>query len=356
MKRGFMIRGGCFAALLSVAMSGDLSGRAKPDEGDFDDSVDEKINDGDLAPAERQDPDEGFFALMLRDGVQDTSAAATRARLRVVLKWKIASVEWVCELAEVQKEKLRLAGRGDIERLIDRVETWKERQRREREAVEGEGISITAKDRDEVELLQDELKSGPFGAKSQFVKVLRTSASFEEFADYDLVQQFERDGGRIRTLGEGPIQITGLDLKTAELSENCLKSLRKLRHLRALSLEGTPVNDSDLACLEGLTELVHLDLSRTSITDGGMAKLEGLGALRSLNLRDAKVTDVGLVHLLALRGLESLNLDQTATTDVGLKHVRVLKDLEFLSCRNSDVTRSGIAMLMTWRPRLNVAR
>src|SRR5262245_7835997 len=47
-------------------------------------------------------------------------ARMARGQLDALLRQKIESTDLICELTDDQKQKLLIAGRGDIERLIDR--------------------------------------------------------------------------------------------------------------------------------------------------------------------------------------------------------------------------------------------
>jgi hypothetical protein len=56
--------------------------------------------------------------------------ANSRHLLDAALERRIERVDLICQLAEKQKQKLQLAGRGDIKRFFDRVETlWPKVQR-----------------------------------------------------------------------------------------------------------------------------------------------------------------------------------------------------------------------------------
>ena len=66
--------------------------------------------------------------------------------------------------------------------------------------------------------------------------------------------------------------------------------------------------DDGLKCLEGLLHLRMLDLNRTEVSDAGLAHIRGLTRLRRLDLGGTNVGDAGLQHLEGLSQLEELNL------------------------------------------------
>src|SRR5262249_49011015 len=48
--------------------------------------------------------------------------AAARRELHLFLRERIAETDLICGLSERQKQKLQLAGRGDLKRLFDRID------------------------------------------------------------------------------------------------------------------------------------------------------------------------------------------------------------------------------------------
>ena len=64
-------------------------------------------------------------------------SAAARRELNRHLRQKIAETDLVCGLTERQRQKLSLAGRGDLKRLFDRID---ERRRKLLSADEGEFV------------------------------------------------------------------------------------------------------------------------------------------------------------------------------------------------------------------------
>src|ERR1051326_5558535 len=52
---------------------------------------------------------------------RDRSATAAQERLIRLLERRLDMIEQICRLSEPQREKLHLAGRGDIKRLLDRA-------------------------------------------------------------------------------------------------------------------------------------------------------------------------------------------------------------------------------------------
>src|SRR4029079_8318186 len=51
----------------------------------------------------------------------DSKAAVLYQRLEAMLRTKLEAVDWMCGLSETQRQRLTLAARGDIERVLSAV-------------------------------------------------------------------------------------------------------------------------------------------------------------------------------------------------------------------------------------------
>src|SRR5262249_17819810 len=67
------------------------------------------------------------FDLWVFQFQQDRTAAAARQRLDSLLTLQVEDIDRACKLADLQKKKLQLSGRGDIKRFFDRYEAVKQR-------------------------------------------------------------------------------------------------------------------------------------------------------------------------------------------------------------------------------------
>jgi eukaryotic-like serine/threonine-protein kinase len=169
-------------------------------------------------------------------------------------------------------------------------------------------------------------------------------------------------------LPQGPFQVTALNLsrKTA-VTDDSLKRLKDLKHLRELDLSETSISDAGLEHLQGLDSLSRLDLGRTAITneglkyvsnlknlrelyvsgvprinDAGLEQIAHLTMLGSLDLTEASITDVGIVHLSRLNHLQVLRVDSTGVTDAGLKSICSIKSLRELFMSGTKVNDAGL--------------
>jgi len=105
------------------------------------------------------------------------NTAAARDRLNLRLRVKIQEVDAIRHMTIAQKEKLRLAGRGDIERFFDQVE-----RKRTEFALLGADPAKCGQFIQELERLRSTFALGLFGEGSIFAKTLRKIAAEEEVA------------------------------------------------------------------------------------------------------------------------------------------------------------------------------
>jgi serine/threonine protein kinase/Leucine-rich repeat (LRR) protein len=157
------------------------------------------------------------------------------------------------------------------------------------------------------------------------------------------------DGAHLTDVGLAQISrltaLKTLTLKNTGVTDAGLKSLEGLTNLQSLVLEGTGVSDAGLTHLQPLRALTTLDLTNTAVSDAGLKQLQGLTQLESLRLNGSQVTDAGLKLLPAWKKLHALMLEWTRVTDAGLKELQGLPQLDRLWLRGSRVTDAGMVHL-----------
>ncbi len=121
--------------------------------------------------------DENFDQWLYRD-LQNSAGA--RSRLDALLVVRLEDVVQACRLTEVQRQKLQLAGRGDIKRFFDRVEEL----RRKFQLVKTDQNRI-GEILQEIQPLQVNFQTGPFGDASIFAKTLNTTLTSEQREGYE---------------------------------------------------------------------------------------------------------------------------------------------------------------------------
>jgi hypothetical protein len=148
----------------------------------------------------------------------------------------------------------------------------------------------------------------------------------------------------LKNLEELP-NLSQLDIgDNRQFTDQALVHFRELKKLTLLVLDSTDLSDAGLQHLTSLDELCTLNLASTAITDAGLKHLAKLDALFDLDLTSTAISDDGLKHLTPL-DLYALNLDSTAITDAGLKHLESHEGLRKLSLNGTGVTAQGVQKL-----------
>jgi hypothetical protein len=146
---------------------------------------------------------------------QDGNATQARRRLDAQLATQISEIDRVCKLTDAQKNKLRLAGRGDIKRFIDRFEELKQKS----QVIEPDEPNVVAI-HEELNHLQTTLWAGLFHENSLLVKSLPTTLTDEQLTRYDTVTR-ERRASEHRASAQQAVAFLqqGIGLRDAQRRE-----------------------------------------------------------------------------------------------------------------------------------------
>lgn len=115
------------------------------------------------------------------------NAATARARLKESLELYTEDVDRSCGLSDAQKQKLRLAGRGDIERFFRAYEVVKKKF----QAIRNDQQKVNQIFQD-ISPLQAQMMSGLFDSDSLLQKCLINTISREQFLKYHKLDQERR--------------------------------------------------------------------------------------------------------------------------------------------------------------------
>src|SRR5262249_9568953 len=156
------------------------------------------------------------------------------------------------------------------------------------------------------------------------------------------VAEWVRSIGGRAVVEEG--RLPEVSLASTSVSDELLRNLEGLKHLRKLDLASTEVGNAGVRHLESLRGLEELDLDGTTISDDGLAPLTGLKSLRALGLAHTQISGAGLKHLRGLP-IERLQLSSSPINDQGLENLSGLELLSDLALAYTDVTDAGMAHL-----------
>jgi hypothetical protein len=121
-------------------------------------------------------------------------SAGARNKLDSLLLVRIQDLDRVCGISEAQKNKLRVAGRGDIKRFFDRVEGLK---RKFQQGQNDPNTNIWQ----EIQPLQVELNAGLFGDDSIYAKTIKRTLNPDQTARFETLAR-ERTTVRFRATVE----------------------------------------------------------------------------------------------------------------------------------------------------------
>ena len=208
----------------------------------------------------------------------DSDAVAARRQLDSLLGQKIAAIDQVCGLTEIQKQKLRLAGQGDNEQLIGRVKEIATQ------------LHVVKNDPDKVRALENEADTEPLkrglvapgspNRDSFFVKVLEKLLTADQVARYEPLRAVFRTGGlvRMRERGYDPLQAAYRLVKPVPTRELGADDVMEI------DLGGTAFADDDLTALSDLPGIHYLEMGDTRISDEGLIRIKEMTNLRLLGL------------------------------------------------------------------------
>jgi hypothetical protein len=170
LRHGTRIR---FAGAILV-VAGGLHGRAARGQDDWDGVV-----------KKTAEPPEQHVVMELPAFNEWVLDGKTRELMEEMLRSQLAreleAIHRACELSAAQREKLRLAGEGDLKRLFRRIDRA---QTEYREA--GEDPQKIKECARELWWLQAKIQGGILGEASLFQKVLRQTLSRKQWAQYEV--------------------------------------------------------------------------------------------------------------------------------------------------------------------------
>ncbi len=133
-----------------------------------------------------------------------------------------------------------------------------------------------------------------------------------------------------------------------QMTDAMLRDVAGVAGVTALNLSGSKaVTDDGIRHLAGLSHLRHLDLAGTAITDRGLAVLRDLPALETVSLAMTRVSDAGITHLASCEALQQVDLTWTGTGDGAIRELVGKERLHNFRSGNG-VTDAGLAVLHEW--------
>jgi internalin A len=159
-------------------------------------------------------------------------------------------------------------------------------------------------------------------------------AAFAHAADLGWIAGY---GGHIEHDSAGAI--TGVNLRSAWISDSDLIELGRLPDLRRLDLSLTRITDRGILYLKGAANLVDVNLEFAErVGDQGQAAIRQWKHLEHLNLRGTRVADNTVAAAATLPQLQSLDISFTDVLDNGIDALAAAPNLKELAIGGLRIT------------------
>ena len=130
-----------------------------------------------------------------------------------------------------------------------------------------------------------------------------------------------------------------------QMTDAILADISRVENVTALDLSGSKaLTDEGVRHLARLPHLKHLDLSGTAVTDRGLAVLRELPALETISLSQTRITDAGAANLAYCDELRRVELQWTRTGEGAIRALTGKSHLSHLSTGHL-MTDPDIALL-----------
>lgn len=252
---------------------------------------------------------------MLGGGFNTKERFAEHLQSRLIKR--IDAEHHVCGLTESQREKLQLAGNGDVQTVIQHVEHMCDQFR---ECYEPGDATVELPDEfvGNYWRLKQTQQRGVCGNGTRYSRMHERLLTASQKQKLQIVASFRGTGAIVRTDSDRGVGVFEILLTSCPLNETVLSNLASFPELETLSLDETTAADDELRHLKSVPNLVALDLAKTGISDEGMKHIAALESLERLALSNTRVTDAGIELLLSLKKLKWIDVSDTAITDAGV--------------------------------------
>jgi len=227
----------------------------------------------------------------------------------------------ICGISDEQWDKLRLAGKREIQAHLRQVDRLCERCAEHFDSSNAT-VEIPAALFDEARNLSIARHRGLFHPDSLFEKTRGRILTPAQKRKLQAVSALRDAGAAVKFRTDLRPGIREVHLSTRPVTDALLSNLTELPELEALSLDSTQVTDDGLVHFELLQQLTWVDLNRTKVGDNGLKHVARLARLERLELQGTQVTDAGIEHILALKHLKSVDISKTQITEVGVARLQ----------------------------------
>lgn len=147
------------------------------------------------------------------------------------------------------------------------------------------------------------------------------------------------------SLDEGLDQVTEINARTSQVTDEGLASLHKLTSLKTLELEGTTVGDLGCEAISQVPSLESLSLTGARLTEVGASQLMKLPQLKELYIDGTRLELAGWAAIGKMPALEVLSIKQSSIDDRGMEYLCEARTLHTLIMNDVSVTDDGLVFV-----------
>jgi Leucine Rich repeat len=133
--------------------------------------------------------------------------------------------------------------------------------------------------------------------------------------------------------------------KCSGITDDGMKHVGQLKHLRRLELSWLPISDRGIGSLGGLNELRYLNLNNTGVTDLQFGIVPPDGELETLSINQTPLSDEEFRVISTIRSLRELYAFETNATDAGIAYLAGAASLRTLCVSGDQITDHGLEAL-----------
>ncbi len=144
--------------------------------------------------------------------------------------------------------------------------------------------------------------------------------------------------------------LESLVVSDCDAGDTGLSSIRMLSQLRSVFIYSSSLTDAGLQTFVNMRHLELLFVHDSNVNGSGLSALSHLN-IRALSLNGNPIDDDGIAAISSLNGLERLSLRSTMITDKSVSKLKRIRSLRHLDVHDSGVTGEGVGDLKQALPK-----
>lgn len=179
-------------------------------------------------------------------------------------------------------------------------------------------------------------------------QVEKAAAAPAEKDDAAAVEALEAVGATTKKNDAG--LIIEVNLRDSSATDDTLKAIASLHHVRSLLLNDLPISDAGLEAIKDVDwPIANLDLRGCPVSNAGLEHISGLSSLKALRLSgsnsETTVDDDGMPFVAKLANLKVVSLDRLWISEVGIEALAPLENLSEVYLAETTIGDDALALL-----------